>query len=276
MFYNISYLMENYSRLFTKELYNILPKADHDDILLASMKYSLFTPGKYIRPFLVNASAQIFNVNIDRTLPVSVAIELIHVYSLIHDDLPGMDNEDTRRGQLSSHKKFTEAIAILTGDALLTLAFEVLSTINESPYIRCRIIQVLTQAIGYQGMIKGQVLDTETIAKDINDIKTMHTLKTACLFSAACEVGGILGGASDTELNSLKNYGLNLGFAFQIKDDIADICKDISKNNILNILSKEDTENYIRSIVDKSIEYLAIFSNKANILNNLAEFIRNL
>ncbi|WP_230957185.1 polyprenyl synthetase family protein [Ehrlichia ruminantium] len=268
--------MENYSKLFTQELHNTLPKTDHDDILLTSMKYSLFTPGKHIRPFLVNASAQIFNVNVNRTLSISVAVELIHVYSLIHDDLPGMDNEDMRRGQLSSHKKFTEAIAILTGDALLTLAFETLSTINESPYIRCRIIQLLSQAIGYQGMIKGQVLDTETIAKDIDDIKTMHMLKTARLFSVACELGGILGGASDTELNALRNYGLNLGLAFQIKDDIEDICDDKSKNNILNILTKEDSENYMNSLIDRSIEYLAIFPNKTDILNNLAEFIRNL
>ena len=259
---NISYLMEDYSKLFTQELYNILPKVDHNDILLTSMRYSLSTPGKHIRPFLVNTSAQIFNVNIGRALPISIAVELIHVYSLIHDDLPSIDNEDIRRGELSSHKKFTEAIAILTGDALLTLAFEILSTMNESPYIRCRIIQLLTQTIGYQGMIKGQVLDTETVAKDINDIKTMHTLKTARLFSTACELGGILGGASDSELNSLRNYGLNLGSAFQIKDDTADICQDKSKNNILNILSKEDTENYMNSLIDKSIEYLAIFQIK--------------
>ncbi|AAZ68602.1 polyprenyl synthetase family protein [Ehrlichia canis] len=272
---NISELMKHYSSLLIQKLESMLPE-NNQDILLTSIRYSIFSPGKHIRPFLVNAVAQMFDVNVDRTLPVSAAVEIIHVYSLIHDDLPGMDNEEIRRGQASSHKKFNEAVAILTGDALLTLAFEILSTINESPLIRCRIIKTLAHAIGYQGMIQGQILDTETIAKDINEIQNIHVLKTAQFFSAICELGGILGNASNIQLNALANYGLNLGHAFQIKDDIADEDQDKSKNNILNIINNKDAKNYASNLIDKSIEHLTIFSHKADILHSLAGFIRNL
>ncbi|MGN7618542.1 MAG: polyprenyl synthetase family protein [Ehrlichia sp.] len=272
---NISDLMRDYSKLLTSALENIIPESNQD-VLLTSMRYSVFAPGKRIRPFLVNAAAQIFNVNIERTLPIGAAVEIMHVYSLIHDDLPGMDNEDTRRGQASSHKKFGEAVAILTGDALLTLAFEILSTINESPFIRCCMIELLTKALGYQGMIRGQVLDTETIAKNINDMKTIHMLKTAQFFAIACKLGGILGGSSETELNSLFNYGLNLGYAFQIKDDIIDANQDKSKNNILSVLNDKDAQNYMNSLIDESIKHLTIFSYKADALHSLARFIKNL
>ena len=272
---NIPDLIKDYSSLLINTLENILPE-NKQDILLTAMRYSIFVPGKHIRPFLINASAQIFNVNIERTLPISVAVEMIHVYSLIHDDLPSIDNEDIRRGQASSHKKFNEAVAILTGDAFLTLAFEILSTINESPFIRCCIIELLTKALGYQGMIQGQILDTETTAKDINDIKNIHILKTAQFFAAACKLGGILGGSSETELNALFNYGLNLGYAFQIKDDIKDAEQEKSKNNILNIISNEEAKNHMNNLIDKSIEHLTIFSYKADTLRNLASFIKNL
>ena len=272
---NISELMKHHSSLLIKKLEDILPE-NNQDILMTSMRYSILSTGKHIRPFLVNATAQMFGVNVDRTLPVSAAVEIIHVYSLIHDDLPGMDNEEIRRGQASSHKKFNEAVAILTGDALLTLAFEILSTIDESSLIRCRIIKTLARAIGYQGMIQGQILDTETIAKDIHEIQNIHILKTARFFSAICELGGILGNASNTQLNALANYGLNIGHAFQIKDDIADTDQDKSKNNILNITNNKDAKNYASNLIDKSIEHLTIFSHKADILQSLAGLIRNL
>ncbi|AHX04436.1 polyprenyl synthetase family protein [Ehrlichia japonica] len=275
MYHDISDLIKHHSSLLIKKLESILPE-NNQDILLTSMRYSMFAPGKHIRPFLVNASAQIFNVNIDRILPVSAAVEIIHVYSLIHDDLPSIDNANIRREQASSHKKFNEAIAILTGDALLTLAFEILSTIDESPFIRCCMIKALAKALGYHGMIQGQILDTETTAKDINDIQAIHVLKTAQFFAVACELGGILGNASNIELNALTNYGLNLGHAFQIKDDVADADQDKSKNNILNVLNNEDAKNYASSLIDKSIEYLTIFSHKAAILHSLARVIRNL
>ena len=275
MYHNISDLMKYHSNLLIKKLESILPE-NNQDILLTSMRYSMFAPGKHIRPFLVNASAQIFNINLDRILPVSAAIEIIHVYSLIHDDLPSIDNANIRRKQASSHKKFNEAIAILTGDALLTLAFEILSTIDESPSIRCCMMKALAKALGYRGMIQGQILDIETTAKNINDIQAIHVLKTAQFFGVACELGGILGNASNIELSALTNYGLNLGHAFQIKDDIADGEEDKSKNNILNVLNNEDAKNYMNSLIDKSIEYLTVFSYKAAILHSLARFIRNL
>ncbi|AHC39342.1 polyprenyl synthetase family protein [Ehrlichia muris] len=275
MSHNISDLMKHHSSLLIKKLESVLPE-DNQDILLTSMRYSMFAPGKHIRPFLVNASAQIFNVNIERVLPVSAAVEIIHVYSLIHDDLPSIDNANIRRKQASSHKKFNEAIAILTGDALLTLAFEILSTIDELPSIRCCMIKALAKALGYQGMIQGQILDTETTAKDINDIQAIHMLKTAQFFAVACELGGILGNASNIELNALTSYGLNLGHAFQIKDDIADANQDKSKNNILNVLNNEDAKNYVSNLINRSTEHLTIFSHKAAILHSLARFIRNL
>ncbi|WCR54203.1 MAG: Farnesyl diphosphate synthase [Wolbachia endosymbiont of Ctenocephalides orientis wCori] len=163
-------LNEEIKNLLIVEIDKLLPE-NKQNKLISAMRYMLFAPAKYIRPFLVIGSFQIFNDEIrllsnpiERVLPIAIAIEFIHVYSLIHDDLPCMDNSDTRRGQNSCHKEFDEATAVLVGDALLTLAFEILSSLDADSDERCRIIKVLSEAIGLKGMVGGQVLDIDDVA----------------------------------------------------------------------------------------------------------------
>ncbi|QXK91831.1 polyprenyl synthetase family protein [Neoehrlichia mikurensis] len=269
--------IQYFSKLLNQELITILsPITKPENILHKAMCYTILNPGKYIRPFLVNASAKIFNVDIKRILPVSAIIEIIHIYSLIHDDLPSMDNASTRRGKKSCHKKFGEHVAILTGDALLTLAFELISDLRESNYIKCKMIKAVSQACGYQGMINGQLLDIVSPITDLCTIQKMHELKTSKMFSAACELGAILGKASKKETDYLINYGRTLGCAFQIKDDIKDIHQDHQLNNIVNIIGIEESENYMNDLFNQSIEYLKPFTHKANLLSNLVKFIQKI
>ncbi|KJV69019.1 polyprenyl synthetase family protein [Candidatus Neoehrlichia procyonis] len=271
--------IQKFSQLLTQELIRVflpITQAEYThNILHEAMCYNIFNSGKCIRPFLVNASAKIFNVDITRILPVSAIIEIIHIYSLIHDDLPSMDNAITRRGKESCHKKFGEHVAILTGDALLTLAFELISNLSESNYIKCKMVKVISHACGYQGMISGQFLDIISPITDLHIMQKMHELKTAKMFSAACELGAILGKGSKSETDSLINYGKSLGCAFQIKDDIQDMHQDHQANNIVNILGIKKSKEYMANLFDQSIEHLKTFSYQASLLSNLAKFIQN-
>lgn len=156
-------LNEEIKNLLIVEIDKLLPE-NKQNKLMSAMRYMLFAPAKYIRPFLVIGSFQIFNAKVERVLPIAVAVECVHVYSLIHDDLPCMDNSDTRRGQNSCHKEFDEATAVLAGDALLTLAFEILSSLDADSDERCKIIKMLSEAIGLKGMVGGQVLDIDGVA----------------------------------------------------------------------------------------------------------------
>lgn len=249
--------------LFIAEINRILPKNNQDRLILA-MRYVLLAPAKYIRPFLVIASLSVFNVKVEKAITAAVAIEFVHAYSLIHDDLPCMDNSDTRRGQLSCHKKFGEAIAVLAGDALLTLAFEVLSSLN------CEIIKVLSQAIGVRGMVGGQILDIDA---DFDKIKEIHLMKTAKLFAASCEIGAIIGGATDKEREALYNYGINLGLIFQAKDDIEDYEQD-KTNNLMSVLGKNEMENYIDSLFKQASDNLSTLSGNTNDLYDLLNQVK--
>ncbi|WP_168464114.1 polyprenyl synthetase family protein [Wolbachia endosymbiont of Ctenocephalides felis wCfeT] len=230
--------------LLIAEIDKFLPKNNQDE-LVSAMRYMLFAPAKYIRPFLVIASSRVFNIEAVRTIPIAAAIECIHTYSLIHDDLPCMDNSDIRRGQLSCHKKFNEATAVLAGDALLTIAFEILSLLNEK---YCEIVKVLSKAIGYRGMIKGQVMD---IHADSDKIKEIHSLKTAKLFAASCEAGAIIGDATNEQREILHDYGMNLGLIFQAQDDIEDYEQD-ETNNLVSVLGKSGIKDYIEDLFNKA------------------------
>lgn len=268
---------------------------DEDSTLMKSMRYSTLSDGKRIRPFLTMATAQIFGIAPISSLEVAVAIELIHNYSLVHDDLPSMDNDDYRRGRLSCHKKFNESTAVLTGDALLTLAFEILADnkSHKDPVIRCEIIKIISKASGYQGMVGGQMLDLENMSSKITkeQLAKIHRLKTGSLFIACCEVGATLGRASPSEKKSLSYFAHDLGLAFQIKDDILDhqgmpIGKiDLDENihkktqdnkdniSIVDVLGIENANKQLNMLQEQAIAHLKIFGDKAFLLISLCEFI---
>ncbi len=206
-----------------------------------SMRYSLFTGGKRLRPVIAVKTFEMYSKEIERILPYAASIEMIHTYSLIHDDLPAMDDDDMRRGKATNHMVYGQALAILSGDGLLNLAFETMakdlleSTNSLEDYKRkSKAIYEISKYSGCQGMIGGQVVDLFATHDNMDDKKLlfMYEKKTAGLFQAAAVVGGILGGASDEEVEILRDFSLNLGLAFQIQDDILDAEQDAEINKL--------------------------------------------
>lgn len=262
-------LDETIKNLLIAEINKHLPE-NSEDKLISAMRYMLFAPAKYIRPFLVIASSRVFSVKAEKVMPIAAAIEFIHTYSLIHDDLPCMDDSETRRGQLSCHKKFDEATAILAGDALLTLAFEVLSSLDEDSTRCCAIIKVLSQAIGTNGMIGGQVLDIDNQHIVFDEIKKIHLMKTAKLFAASCEIGAIMGDAKGEQRKALYNYGVNLGLIFQAKDDIEDYEQD--KTN--NLAGRSGVDDYIDDLFEQALDNLSVLSGNTDYLYTLLNQIK--
>lgn len=244
-----------------KELNSI--KVIHQKSILDSMEYSLFTGGKRLRPLVALKTFEIFSENIDDILPYCNAIEMIHTYSLIHDDLPSMDNDDYRRGRLTNHKKFGEAMAILAGDALLNLAFEVINKdiVNgksEKDILRrVRASMEISNYSGLKGMIGGQVVDMFTLEGEMDRDKLiyMYEMKTAALFMAATVVGALIGGANEDEVENLRQFALNLGLAYQIQDDILDLEEDndINKVTYLKYFSLEEGQKAIDSYTKAAI-----------------------
>ncbi len=206
---------------------------EYPHVIHKSMRYSVFSGGKRIRPILVIASAETVGGFLQDVIPIACAVELIHTYSLIHDDLPALDNDNYRRGKLTNHKVFGEEIAILTGDALLTLAFEIISKENneEKAHRRLQIINELARSCGTKGMIGGQVVDLESEDKlvDINTLEYIHTNKTGALITASIRVGAIYSNASEKQLDILTKYAEKLGLLFQITDDLLDLKGDVNK-----------------------------------------------
>ena len=202
------------------------PEAAAPETIHRAMRYSLFAGGKRIRPILCIEAARTTADGFDGVISAACALELVHTYSLIHDDLPAMDNDDYRRGKLTNHKVFGEAIAVLAGDALLTLAFQVLAQLDAAPDRKTRLIAELSVASGtVGGMIGGQVADLEGEGKppDAQLLETIHRAKTGALLRASLRMGAIYAGATDTQYSALSCYGEHVGLAFQIVDDILDV-----------------------------------------------------
>lgn len=196
--------------------------------VIEAARYSLFAGGKRIRPILCLAAADTAGGAMDAVMPAACALEMIHTYSLIHDDLPAMDNDDFRRGVPTNHKVYGEAIAVLAGDALLTEAFEYLGACEAEgvdPERVLKVIRIAVKASGYRGMIGGQVIDLECENRkvDLATVEYMHIHKTGALLSASLEIGAVLGGGEGQLIKALKNYGHHLGLAFQITDDLLDV-----------------------------------------------------
>ena len=228
----INEFAEEEKKRFDQEIQQLFQDNNIPKNLKSSMLYSLLAGGKRLRPILLVASYRTFNKDISKTIKTALALEMIHTYSLIHDDLPAMDDDDFRRGALTNHKKFDEATAILAGDALLTYSFELISnddllTDQEKIFI----IQSLTKASGPEGMVAGQILDMEGEKKDltIEELEIIHKNKTGALISFAIIAGAYLGGANELQLKYLKEYAYYLGLIFQVQDDILDVIGDPDK-----------------------------------------------
>lgn len=253
--------------------------------LFDAIRYSLSAGGKRLRPILVIESAKAVNpkINIEDFKEVFVAVEFIHTYSLIHDDLPAMDDDDFRRGRPTCHKVFGEAIAILAGDGMLTHAFNLISSNKTVEYHKLlKIINILSEKTGIYGMVAGQAGD---ILDNFNDVEFIHSNKTAKFIEACCEIGAILAGADQSQQKGLRDYGYNIGIAFQIWDDILDeigdeaklgkrVHKDLEKNKITypKIYGLEQSKEIAIGYINKAIDLLEILENK-NILVEIAKFI---
>jgi farnesyl diphosphate synthase len=243
--------------------------------LWEAMRYATLSGGKRLRPFLVMQTAQLFNVSNEQALRTAAAVEMVHAYSLAHDDLPAMDDDDLRRGQPTVHKKFNEGTAILAGDALQTLAFEVLanSETHPSPEVRCSLISGLANASGANGMAGGQMLDLNAASNQWteNSIYQLQLMKTAALFSFSCESGAILGQATIEQRQLLKEFGTNLGIAFQITDDLLDVTGDV--NEVGKAVGKDSKQGKATLVsikgIDESLATAANFCHNAIALLNL-------
>lgn len=246
------------------------------DILTYAVKY-----GKRIRPILCIESYNIFQkASLDSVIDFAIALELIHNYSLIHDDLPCMDNDDYRRGNLTVHKKYGETSAVLAGDALLNVAFEIMtSNINKTQDLnmmknKIRAMGVIANHSGIQGMIGGQVLDTDSAILDYSGLLQMYQLKTGALISAATMTGAILGGADEVVIANFEKYGNSLGLAFQLQDDLLDKDKDISDNKLtsMRFMNEKEIRNEIDYYTDLAIDSVSIYDHSGF----LTEFVRSL
>lgn len=210
--------------LIDAEIERLLPKAElPPSTLHEAMRYSVIGGGKRVRPLLVLMCCELAGAEAEDAISAACAVELVHCYSLIHDDLPAMDNDDMRRGRLTCHKAYDEATAILAGDALLTLAFEIMAgSANPKKALMC--VKTLARSAGTSGMVGGQMMDLEGEKHELGaeDIDVMHRRKTGALIAASCRIGGIIGGAEAEILDKLCEYGRQLGLLFQITDDILD------------------------------------------------------
>lgn len=260
-----------------KALVSYLPGyEDGQRSVVRAMKYSLVNGGKRLRPVLVIEFCKVCGGTLSDALPFACAIEYIHTYSLIHDDLPCMDNDDMRRGKPSCHKMFGEATALLAGDALLTHAFEIAAS-SDLPGDRVNAaVSLLAQNAGVGGMIGGQVLDLmyEKYQAELSEIITVHKLKTGALISAACILGCIAAGASEEKISSASRFAYNLGIAFQIKDDLLDVFGDEKKlgkpigsdaendkKTYVDIVGAEKAKSDVKMLTASAINQLAHFQN---------------
>lgn len=245
---------------------NVYPKVIHK-----TMRYSIFAGGKRIRSILILSLAKMANYEISKVLPLACAIELIHTYSLIHDDLPCIDNDDYRRGKLSAHRAFGENIALLAGDALLTLSFQILTKIEDKSKIPT-IIEKIASVIGTKGMIGGQVVDVQKNRKSKKILEYIHTHKTGALFEVSMETGAILVNFSTQEISALKKYGANIGLAFQIIDDVFDKKTDKFKLTYPLIYGVDYSKKKAKFMINEAKNAIKMFK-KNEILLKLANYI---
>lgn len=283
------YSLNEYVEIINKYLETAMPECDFgEDIVHNAMRYSLSIGGKRIRPVLVLEFCRVCGGDIEKALPFAAAIEMIHTYSLIHDDLPCMDDDDMRRGMPSCHKKYGEEYALLAGDALLTRAFGLIAEsliAKETPEVAVKAIAELSLLAGSNGMIGGQVVDLKNEDKPctLEVLQTMDSLKTGALIRCAAVLGVLAAKGNDNQLEGAKGYADNLGHAFQIVDDILDVIGDekelgkpigsdaqSNKSTYVSILGIDKSKEYADEYTNKAISSLDIFGEESDFLKKLA------
>jgi geranylgeranyl diphosphate synthase type II len=286
-----AYFAEKIERI-NAALESILKTSERPDRLLEAMTYSLMAGGKRVRSVLCVAAAEAVGGDLEDVLPAACALEMVHTYSLIHDDLPAMDDDDLRRGQPTCHKAFDEATAILAGDALLTLAFQTLSSIaagsDQQAVKWLRVIQLISHAAGYCGMIQGQMLDiaSEGSQLTLNELKSLHRLKTGALIEVSSRCGAELVDANSRQIQLLESYAQYIGLAFQVTDDILNVEGDPAimgkavgtdklrqKSTYPSLLGLEESKTFATKLIDNALQALGSFDQKAEPLRSIARYI---
>ena len=288
---NLELNLKDAQKEVDKTIKSLLPSGKGiEKKLFEAISYSILSSGKRLRPFLVIQSSKLFDVDEKNALRVASSLEMIHAYSLIHDDLPSMDNDILRRGLPTTHKKYNEATAILAGDSLLTLSFEILSDslTHNDPEIRCKLIYELAKAAGACGMVAGQMMDLEAKNKklSIGIITRIQRLKTGALIAFSCNAGAILGRAEKKHKFALQGYAHDIGLAYQIRDDLLDVTsttkklgkkvnkdKKAGKKNFVSILGKDRAKKQLEFLSNQAIKHLKVFDHKADLLREVARFI---
>lgn len=247
--------------------------------LKESMGYSLLQGGKRFRPVLCLLIAEAFGVGPQRVLPWAMAVEMVHAYSLIHDDLPCMDDDDERRGRPTNHKVYGEATALLAGDTLLTEAFRLLSqAFVQEPQIGLRLVSALSEAAGLRGMVGGQAIDLEAQASEIgiHELDLMHSLKTGALIRVCAEGTGIACGLPPEKVELCRQFGAHLGLAFQLKDDLLDSSEEnLEPGSFPGMLGLEKTRQYLQAVMDQAFETLSKLEISNGLLHELVQFNQN-
>ncbi|HAH88194.1 MAG TPA: geranyl transferase [Armatimonadetes bacterium] len=286
---NLDTYLKEKCALIERALDSLLPKEDnYPEVIYKAMRYSVIGGGKRLRPVLALASCEAVGGDPSAALTAGCALEFIHAYSLIHDDLPAMDNDDLRRGKPTNHKVFGEATAILAGDALLTYAFQTLTQMKGAPEIVLEVSNIIARAAGTEGMVAGQVADIisegERVGPDVMEF--IHRHKTGALIKVACTAGGLLGGGTREEVESLGLYGEKIGLAFQITDDILDMVgseeklgKPIGSDTEQNkstypvLFGLQRASQLAHQAVEEALSALEPLGPRANPLREIARFI---
>lgn len=282
--------LDFYLQAITAKLKYYIGSIEEKSIVSEAMEYSLMIGGKRIRPVLVLAFCEMLSsekFDINSALPYACAVEMIHTYSLIHDDLPCMDNDDFRRGQPSCHKKFGEEFALLAGDGLLNLAFEVLfgKFGDVQPAFSFQCGEVLSNASGVEGMIGGQAIDllSENENISLQKLQKLHNLKTGAMITGACKIGAILGGGSQSDIENACLFGEKIGLCFQVVDDILDktssfeklgkpIGSDESNNKstYVSLLGLQEAKSFADKLTREALSSIEIYGDKSDFLRKLA------
>ncbi len=281
----------NVITLTDRHLHTAKSSVGDEGIVMEAMRYAALSGGKRLRPFLVVTCADMFGVCRRAALLAATSIEFIHTYSLVHDDLPAMDDDDLRRGKPSCHVKYGEAVAILAGDALQALSFQILANreVHADPSVRCELIRTIARAAGANGLVGGQALDLAAEKKQlsVDEIIRLQRLKTGEMFAVSCESGAVLGKAAPKLRNSLRRYAHDIGLAFQITDDLLDaegtreeagkeVRKDEArgKATLVQSLGLERAREQAQILARQAVSHLEVFDHKqTRHLRSLAEFV---
>ncbi len=290
--FDLDAYFSSHTKRINGALESILETSGRTDRILEAMKYSLMAGGKRIRPILCMAATEAAGGDAENALPAACALEMIHTYSLIHDDLPAMDDDALRRGKPTCHMAFDEATAILAGDALLTLAFQTLSSIEisgaDQAAMWLRVIQLISHAAGYCGMIQGQMMDiaSEGSRLTVAELQSMHRLKTGALIEASLCSGAVLSDLNSTQIQMLVRYAQNIGLAFQVTDDILNVEGDPAmmgkavgtdklrnKSTYPSLLGLQESKKFAKKLVKNALKAIESFDHRAEPLRAIANYI---